>query len=99
MIDKRAPIEEFDCAELVEQTESRERLHKRAETRIPKTDCNKSEVDWEGRNTLKCHEQKSLSSGVGRGRGHRFSYRACYLYSEDLRVGMEQEEASSENKT
>ena len=39
LIDKRAPIKEFDCAKLVEQTESRERLHKRAETWISKIDC------------------------------------------------------------
>ena len=38
LIDKCAPVEKFDCATLVEQTESRERLHKRAETRISKAD-------------------------------------------------------------
>ena len=59
----------------------------------------KSDVDWEGSNTLKCREQRSLLLGSERGRGHRFSYRACYLCWEDLRAGMEWEEASSESRT
>ena len=99
MIDKRAPVEKFDCVTLVEQTEGRERLHKRAETRISKADCNYEGVDWEGSNTLKSHEQRSLLLGSGRGRGHRFSYRACYLCWEVLRAGMEWEVASSESRT
>ena len=59
----------------------------------------KSGVDWEGSSTLKCRERKSLLLGSGRGRGDRFSYRACYLCWEDLQAGMEWEEASSESKT
>ena len=60
---------------------------------------NKSGVNWEGKNTLKCREQRSLLLGSGRGRGHRVSYKARYLCWEDLRAGMEWEEASSESRT
>lgn len=59
----------------------------------------KSGVDWEGCNTLKCREQRSLLLGSGRDQGHKFSYKARYLCWEDPRAGMEWEEASSESRT